>query len=97
MNKTDFISLMSELYNCNRKEASVALDMVLDTITHALAHHQEINLIGFGKLSKKYRPERTGRNPKSGARMLIKGYHQVLFSAGQKLKEAANAHPEVEN
>ena len=48
---------------------------------------------GFGTFTKKRRPPRTGRNPRTGEEMLIPESVTVAFSPGQELKAHLNREP----
>ncbi len=90
MNKEEFVSLMAKKHNITKLEAQKSTDYFCSTVTEALSNGGEVGLIGFGKFSVNSIPERKGRNPKTGAPMLIKAYRQPKFSAGKKLKESCN-------
>ena len=51
----------------------------------------EVSFIGFGKFSVGDRAARIGRNPQTGKEIKIKASKTPKFSAGQKLKDAANS------
>jgi nucleoid DNA-binding protein len=50
----------------------------------------QIQLVGFGSFEPKHIPERTGRNPQTGATMKIKASVRPTFKAGKALKDAVN-------
>ena len=59
-------------------------------VTHALAHGEEVTLVGFGTFKINSRAARTGRNPKTGEELQISASKVPTFKAGKALKEAVN-------
>ncbi|MGV2432061.1 MAG UNVERIFIED_CONTAM: HU family DNA-binding protein [Rickettsiaceae bacterium] len=90
MNKSEFVTFMSENNKCSKADATRALDMVTESITKALGKGNDVSLVGFGLYYVQRRAAREGRNPKTGAKMNIAAYKQPAFRAGKKLKEACN-------
>ena len=71
-----------------KKNASAAVDCVLDTIIGALKKKQEVVLVGFGTFTTSKRKARTGRNPQTGEKIKIKAKTVPVFRAGKALKDA---------
>jgi integration host factor subunit beta len=46
-----------------------------------------IEIRGFGSFALNYRPPRTGRNPKSGDKVLVPAKYVPHFKAGKELRE----------
>ena len=67
MNKGDLIEVEAKVTN-TKKEASTAVDCVLEAITQSLKKKQAVTLIGFGTFAVSKRKARTGRNPQTGAK-----------------------------
>ena len=66
MNKQELIRKISEDTNLTQKQASAALDSMLDAIMDAVKNHEKVQLVGFGTFEAKQRNKRTGRNPSIG-------------------------------
>lgn len=47
----------------DRKTVTSAVDVLLETVTRAVAKGERVVLTGFGSFEKKDKPARTGRNP----------------------------------
>ncbi|MEC3471139.1 HU family DNA-binding protein [Bacillus tropicus] len=88
MNKTELLKSVAEKVELSQKEAAVATQAVLDTITNALANGEKVQLIGFGTFEVRERAARTGRNPQTGEEMQIAAAKVPAFKAGKELKEA---------
>jgi len=73
---------------CSKKEAADCLEAILDNITKALTHGEEVKLTGFGTFSVSKRKARIGRNPRTGEKIQIAATKTPKFKAGKVLKEA---------
>jgi nucleoid DNA-binding protein len=87
MNKADLIEAVSTVTN-TKKEASEAVNCVLETITKALKKKEEVTLIGFGTFTVRKRKARNGRNPQTGEKIKIKARNVPVFRPGKALREA---------
>ena len=90
MNKSELVSLMSELNDTSKAEAERSLNMAVEGIIGALGKGHDVNLVGFGSFVIRKREARDGRNPKTGEQMRIAAYNQPVFRAGKAMKEACN-------
>jgi len=90
MNKSEFVTFISEQGKISKSEAEKALNMVTGSMITALKKGKGINLVGFGTLGIQQRDAREGRNPKTGEKMKIKAYKQPVFKAGKAMKDACN-------
>lgn len=87
MNKADLIVEVAKV-TCTKKEAGMAVDTVLDSITKALKKGQKVTLPGFGTFRVVKRAARKGRNPRTGETLKIKASKVPKFAAGKGLKDA---------
>ena len=90
MNKTELIAAIAAEVDLSKADTARILESVLQNLTKALARGETVQLIGFGNFSVASRPERTGRNPSTGAQMTIKASKSPKFTAGKALKDAVN-------
>ena len=60
----------------------------MSTVTDVLKAGDQVVLTGFGSFSIGNRPERKGRDPRTGAEIQIKASRVAKFKAGKLLKEA---------
>lgn len=63
---------------------------VFDEITAALARGNRVELRGFGAFSVKRRPERIGRNPRTGEAVQVQEKYVPFFKTGKELRERLN-------
>ena len=88
MNKSELVSVLSDIAGVNKREAEAVLDAFTDTVTTSLKKGGDVVLAGFGTFSAKKRAARTGRNPQTGETIKIKAMTVPKFKAGKKLKDA---------
>ena len=68
MTKSELIErLVEKNARLSAKDVDESVKAVLDAMIQAMAGGSRIEIRGFGSFSLNYRPERVGRNPKSGA------------------------------
>jgi len=90
MTKAEFIDRIADQVG-SKKEASDAVEAVLDGIVDSLKAGDEVNFTGFGKFSVNERGPRQGVNPRTGERITIPGGKVPKFSAGAALKNAVKS------
>jgi len=90
MNKSEFISYISEQHNCTKTTAERTIDMFTSSVISALGQGEQVSLIGFGNFSVAKVAARNGRNPRTGEAIKIAAFNQPKFKVGQKLKNAVN-------
>jgi len=89
MTKPELIDAVAERTGMKKKDAAVAVDAVLDTITDSLSRSEQVSLVGFGTFDVRARAERTGRNPRTGEQITIPASNACVFRPGRKMREAA--------
>ena len=90
MTKAEFIDQVADRAGLSKKDASEAVDAVLETIEGALKRGSDVVFSGFGKFSVSDRAAREGRNPATGEKIKIAATKVPKFSAGAALKKAVN-------
>ena len=72
----------------------VAKEMVenfFEEVRHALENGQHVKLSGYGNFTLRDKPERPGRNPKTGEDIPVAARRVVTFKPGLKLKTKIEA------
>ncbi|OGV46030.1 MAG: integration host factor subunit alpha, partial [Legionellales bacterium RIFCSPHIGHO2_12_FULL_42_9] len=64
----------------------VLVDEFFEIIRHSLEHGENVKLSGFGNFILRDKPERPGRNPKTGKDIPVLARRVVTFKPGLKLK-----------
>ncbi len=90
MNKMDLIEKVAENARLTKKDASVALDVLVEVIADALAHGEDVKLAGLGGFSVKTRASRKGVNPSTGETIEIPASKAVSFKVAKTLKDRLN-------
>ena len=92
MNRTELIDAMAKKMgdSATKKEAEAALKAFVDVVTEELTNKGKIQLVGFGTFETSVRPEREGRNPRTGETMKIAESVVPKFKPGKALKDAVN-------
>ena len=86
-NKQDLIAKVAETAELSKKQAALAVNTVFDTISESLSNGEKVQIIGFGSFDVRERAERKGRNPQTGAELVIPASKVPGFKAGKALKE----------
>jgi DNA-binding protein HU-beta len=86
--KQDFVDAVADRAGMSKRDASDAVDAVLDTITETLRRGDSVTFTGFGKFSTSARAARMGVNPRTGERVQIQATTVPKFTAGSALKSA---------
>jgi len=86
--KKELIDTLADRTQQPKKVTEAFIDALGDALREALANGDEVVLPGVGKFTVKERPERTGRNPQTGATIKIAARKAPAFSALKVLKDA---------
>ena len=94
MTKSELIERLAQRFpQLGVKDADYAVKVILDAMTIALGRGDRIEIRGFGSFALNYRPPRTGRNPKSGDKVLVPQKWVPHFKAGKELRERVDDIP----
>jgi len=88
MTKEDIIEAIVKKIAVSKKDASEALNTVIEEITKTLSKGGDVVLTGFGTFKVGKRAAREGRNPKTGEKIKIPAMKTPKFKAGKGLKDA---------
>lgn len=88
MTKAELADALFERLGLNKREAKDMVDGFFDEIRQALERGESVKLSGFGNFQLRDKPQRPGRNPKTGEEIAITARRVVTFHASQKLKAA---------
>jgi integration host factor subunit alpha len=87
LTKAEMAELLFERVGLNKREAKDMVETFFDEIIDALSQGKSVKLSGFGNFQLRDKPQRPGRNPKTGEAIPISARRVVTFHASQKLKE----------
>jgi integration host factor subunit beta len=87
LRKADLIEKVRELVQIPRKEATVVVELILDSMVWALGRGEKVEIRGFGSFRIRQRRGRIGRNPKTGARVEVPPKRIPYFRPSKELRE----------
>ena len=92
MNKAELVAAIAEKTELSKKDSEKALKAFIDVVTDELKKGEKIQLVGFGTFEVSERAAREGRNPQTGAEIVVPEHlaPKAKFGSGIKalLKEA---------
>ena len=86
LTKAELAELLFEQVGLNKREAKDMVETFFSEIRDALERGESVKLSGFGNFQLRDKPQRPGRNPKTGEEIPISARRVVTFHASQKLK-----------
>lgn len=87
MNKAELIEKVAKKTMLTKIQSEQVIDAALEVITKAVAKGDEVKLVGFGTFSRTVRKSRTGRNPKTGTKLVIPSAKVPKFKPGKDFKD----------
>ena len=90
MTKTDLINALREESNITKPEATTIVNLFFDEMINALAKDDRVEIRGLCSFYVKKYKGYTGRNPRTGKRVKVKGKKLPFFKPGKELKDRAN-------
>ena len=86
LTKAELADQLSEKVGLNQREAKERVEAFFEEIRMALERGDDVKLSGFGNFQLRDKPQRPGRNPKTGEEAPISARRVVTFHASNKLK-----------
>ncbi|EON13484.1 integration host factor subunit alpha [Pandoraea sp. SD6-2] len=86
LTKAELAELLFEHVGLNKREAKDMVEAFFESIRDALESGDSVKLSGFGNFQLRDKPQRPGRNPKTGEAIPIAARRVVTFHASQKFK-----------
>ena len=71
MNKQELVAAMAEKAGLTKADSEKALNAFTAAVADALSAGQSVQLVGFGTFAVSERSARTGKNPRTGAKLQI--------------------------
>ena len=91
MNKVEFIARVAEVAGTTKKDATVAVNAVLETITETLAKGESVAFVGFGSFNVKDRAARIAMVPGTDKKVNVPACKAVSFKPGKDLRSKVNS------
>ena len=91
MNKSGLVDALATRSGLTKADSARAIDALFGSsgvIARALRREERVQITGFGTFEAKHRKARTGRNPRTGATIMIPASKSPGFRAGKGFKDA---------
>ena len=86
LTKAELADLLFEKVGFNKREAKDMVESFFEEVRTALENAEGVKLSGFGNFQLRNKPQRPGRNPKTGEALKIAASKSVGFKASAALK-----------
>lgn len=90
MTKADLVEEVTRITELPRKESEAVVETIFESIISALQADDKIEIRGFGSFRTRERRGRTGRNPKTGAKVEVPPKKIPYFKPSKELKDFIN-------
>jgi DNA-binding protein HU-beta len=86
MNKAELIDVLTQKMGSDRRQATAAVENVVDTIVRAVHKGDSVTITGFGVFEQRRRAARVARNPRTGETVKVKPTSVPAFRPGAQFK-----------
>ncbi len=88
MTKSELLQQLADKLGKTRKEMSEIMDAIVEMAYAVTKKEGEFTIPGLGKLQKKHRDARQGRNPATGATIQIPAKTVIKFRVAKQAKDS---------
>ena len=85
--KMELANILFDELGLNKREAKEFIELFFEEIRTALENGDNVKFSGFGSFSVRDKPQRPGRNPKTGEEVPVSARRVVTYKASQKIKD----------
>ncbi|MFC1829739.1 integration host factor subunit alpha [Thermodesulfobacteriota bacterium] len=89
LTKSDIVAKVHELGFTKKKSVEI-IESLLEIIKSTLSNSDDLLISGFGKFCVKEKKQRRGRNPATGADLILRERKVVTFKCSGKLRDKIN-------
>ena len=89
LTKNDIVASVHELGFTKKKSVEI-IETLLEIMKNTLEKNEDVLISGFGKFCVKQKKQRRGRNPATGADLILKERKVVTFKCSGKLRDKIN-------
>lgn len=83
MTQIELVKAAAARANLTQKDMKTALDAFLDEIKASVKCRKSVGLRGFGTFSLRSKPQREGRNPRTGETVMLPALDVIAFKAAR--------------
>ena len=95
LTKAELADLLFDKVGLNKREAKDMVEAFFDEVRVALEKGDSVKLSGFGNFQLRDKPQRPGRNPKTGEDIPITARRVVTWHPSGNLKGAVDTSPSL--
>ena len=85
--KMELANTLFDELGLNKREAKEFVELFFEEIRSVLENGDNVKFSGFGSFSVRDKPQRPGRNPKTGEEIPVSARRVVTYKASQKIKD----------
>ena len=85
--KMELANTLFDELGLNKREAKEFVELFFEEVRIALENGENVKFSGFGSFSVRDKPQRPGRNPKTGEEIPVSARRVVTYKASQKIKD----------
>lgn len=90
MNRFDIVKILAKEKNLTEKDSHTVISTIISEITQAMQLGDRVEFRGFGVFFANEREERIARNPKTGAKIVVKKKKIPQFKMAKLFYETLN-------
>src|ERR1700733_13475274 len=90
LTRADLAEAVFQAVGLSRNESSQMVEDMLEEVCDALARGETVKLSSFGTFAVRQKPQRMGRNPKTGTEVPIAPRRVLVFRPSHVLKSMIN-------
>ncbi len=92
MNKSELIEALAKKQpHLQLKDVELAVKCIIEGMNLSLSSGERIEIRGFGSFSLHKRPQRIGRNPKTGEPVALPEKHVPHFKPGKEMRDRVDS------
>ncbi len=85
--RSDLANRLREQHGLTMSDAYKLIDIIFDEIRESLINGEEVKFAGFGSFKILTKPQRMGRNPKTGVPAVITARKVASFKASTEFRQ----------
>jgi DNA-binding protein HU-beta len=85
---TELVDAAAEANDISKAKAKEVVNSILAAIIDAAKRGEEVAIVGFGRFSVKERPDREGRNPRTGEALKFPASKALSFKMSKSVGQA---------
>lgn len=93
MTKADIITRICEKAHVSKDDVTNAVEGMFEIIKASLERGEKVKIKNFGSFAVRTKRERRGRNPTTGADIVIPAHRVLTFKPGPAMKKTVNNMP----